>query len=177
MEFRKVQTADIPELRSFYQEVCNHQKVDQYSPDWQWGVHPTEEMLRDAIDDPQKMLLIAVDDQRIAAAGALYTGDDQIYGQGHWLRDFPQSQVRVLHLFATRPQYRGHGLSRRFLLYILNQAEQNGGQVVHLDIVADNLPAQRSYERVGFRVSASLILNYSDTGPTPAKLMERDLTN
>lgn len=177
MEYRLAQKTDLPELRSFYQEVCDHQAEDKYSPDWQWGVHPTEEMLEDAIANPQKLLLIAVDGERIAAAGALYTGDDQIYDQAHWLQSFPQAGVRVLHLFATRPQYRGHGLSKRFLKYILQQAKNNGGRVVHLDIVASNMPAQRSYERVGFEVSESLILNYSDTGPTPAKVMERSLNN
>ncbi|HIX36149.1 MAG TPA: GNAT family N-acetyltransferase [Candidatus Limosilactobacillus merdigallinarum] len=177
MEYRLAKLSDIPELCSFYQEVCGHQNEDKYSPDWQWGIHPSEAMLTDAINDPQEMLLIAVDGARIAAAGVLYTGDDDIYDQGHWLQTYPQDTVRVLHLFATRPQYRGHGLSKQFLQYILQQAKANGARVVHLDIVASNMPAQRSYERAGFKVSQSLNLNYADIGPTPAKLMEASLDN
>lgn len=175
MEYRLANLTDMPELCFFYQEVCDHQAEDKYSPDWQWGVHPTEAMLTEAINNAQQSLLIAVDGAKIAAAGVLYTGDDDIYDQAHWLHEFPQSGVRVLHLFATRPQYRGHGLSKDFLHYILQQAKADGAQVVHLDIVASNMPAQRAYERAGFKVSQSLYLNYSDLGPTPAKLMECSL--
>lgn len=177
MEYRIAKLTDMPELRSFYKEVCDHQAEDQYSPGWQWGIHPNEAMLTETINDPHELLLIAVDGSQIAAAGALYTGDDNIYDQAKWLQTFPQSAVRVLHLFATRPQYRGHGLSKSFLHYILQQAKASGAQVVHLDIVASNMPAQRSYERAGFKVSQSLTLNYEDIGPTPAKLMECSLAN
>ena len=52
---------------------------------------------------------------------------------------------------AVAPTHRGAGLGARLLLALLEEADRRGLTTVLLEVRADNPPAQRLYERHGFR--------------------------
>ncbi|WP_225423578.1 GNAT family N-acetyltransferase [Levilactobacillus suantsaii] len=58
---------------------------------------------------------------------------------------------------------------------ILKTAKQQGATVVHLDVVKGNVPADKLYEKNGFKLVADMPLDYPDLGVTPAKLYECQL--
>ncbi|XOQ56465.1 MAG: Putative acetyltransferase [Lactobacillus delbrueckii] len=41
--------ADLAALCQFYQDICAHQKDDQFGADWHWGIYPSEKDIAEAI--------------------------------------------------------------------------------------------------------------------------------
>jgi ribosomal protein S18 acetylase RimI-like enzyme len=62
--------------------------------------------------------------------------------------------VPVLKTIATHPGRRGEGLGRDITAAITRRAFAGGAEVVTLGMYADNLPARRAYERLGFTLGA-----------------------
>ena len=57
MKIRKASLADLTNLCDFYQQVCEDQKTDQYSPDWHWGIYPSKEILANFLKNAQIIIL------------------------------------------------------------------------------------------------------------------------
>ena len=55
-----------------------------------------------------------------------------------------------LHDVFTAPSARSQGLARRLCTHLLVQARAAGARVAYLQVEADNLPARRVYQRLGF---------------------------
>ena len=52
---------------------------------------------------------------------------------------------------ATDPAYRRQGIGRELVLWLARRARQRGAEIAYLQVVADNVPALRLYESLGFR--------------------------
>jgi len=53
---------------------------------------------------------------------------------------------------ATRPEYRRRGLVDRLLSEIFDRGRQRGARVVDIGVLIGNDPAQRAYEKNGFKI-------------------------
>jgi RimJ/RimL family protein N-acetyltransferase len=53
---------------------------------------------------------------------------------------------------GVHPEYRGQGVGRRLIAAALEKARRRGLERIELDVFADNVPARRLYESVGFTV-------------------------
>ncbi len=62
-------------------------------------------------------------------------------------------QVGEAHIatIATHPDWRGRGIGQRILLALLREAQRRQAQTVTLEVRVSNLPAQRLYQKYGFR--------------------------
>ena len=56
--------ADLAALCQFYQDICAHQKDDQFGADWHWGIYPSEKDIAEAI--AQKRAVVGIKDGKIA---------------------------------------------------------------------------------------------------------------
>lgn len=171
MTIKIAQPAYFQAICDFYEKVCQQQQYDEYSPKWTWQDYPSEQGLNDAMQHHQ--IMINIKGEQVIAAGVLSKGEDSTYQDVPWQHKLADDQITVLHLFAVDKDYRGHGIAQTTLRAILNQVRENGQEVVHLDIIDPNLPAEKAYLKAGFHFNNSQIINYADLGPTPAKLFER----
>jgi len=64
--------------------------------------------------------------------------------------------------FAVLPEYRRRKIGERMLLSIFERAEKLGAEWLTLEVRASNLPAQRLYEKYGFRPAGIRRRYYSD---------------
>ncbi len=64
--------------------------------------------------------------------------------------------------FAVLPEYRRRKIGERMLLAIFERAEKLGAEWLTLEVRASNLPAQRLYEKYGFRPAGIRRHYYSD---------------
>jgi ribosomal-protein-alanine N-acetyltransferase len=86
------------------------------------------------------------------------------------LCDYPdEAFVQTL---AVRPDHQGRGLGGRLLGALLEEAERRQKSPVALEVRADNGPAQRLYERHGFRRTGVRRGYYQPSG-TDAWVMQR----
>ena len=61
--------------------------------------------------------------------------------------------VWIVEHVATLPEYRRRGLVDRLLMEILDRGRQYGATVADIGVLIGNDPAQRAYEKAGFRVT------------------------
>lgn len=56
-----------------------------------------------------------------------------------------------LHFIVVDKGFRGRGISDKLLQYVLDQMKQRGFSIVELITRVDNIPAQKLYQRFGFK--------------------------
>lgn len=162
--------ADLPALCRFYQDICDHQKFDDYGADWHWGIYPAESDLKEAIEKEQA--LIGLKDGKIAAAGLLMVGNDPLYSKFDWPTKADDDEIAVIHLYSLHPAFRRQGLSASLLLFAEDRAKSLGCKVIRLDSMAGNRPARRLYEKNGFSFVQQANVHYDDIGDTDVDLLE-----
>src|ERR687887_1636377 len=84
---------------------------------------------------------------------------DRIVGYaGLWL-SLDEAHITT---FAVLPDYRRRKIGERMLLSLFERAEKLGAEWMTLEVRASNLPAQRLYEKYGFRPAGIRRRYYSD---------------
>ncbi len=58
----------------------------------------------------------------------------------------------IVEWVATRPAYRGKGLTRALLAAIIDAGRKRGHELFQIGVLIGNTPAQRAYEGAGFKV-------------------------
>lgn len=103
--------------------------------------------------------LVAVEDGELAGyAGLAVNGDEA------WINNI-----------AVVPARRGHGLGRRMVGDLLDEARRRGAATVALEVAVDNGPAQRLYDSYGFEQIGVRRGYYQATG-TDALVMIKELS-
>lgn len=132
----EVRLAEMEELHSiyeFYTEICRALESEKYSPLWQIGFYPCADDIKNHIN--QKNMYIAVCDNKIAAAMAVSDHGD----------------FSSLHLLTVRPDFRGQHLGESMMKKLVQIAEERSNSRIILDVVKGNLPAERLYQKAGFK--------------------------
>ena len=75
----------------------------------------------------------------------------------------------IITAVATRPEYRRRGIARQLVQAGLDFIRDKGGKLAILDVIADNLPAYKLYQSLGFEhFSGNLNLEYPSQEVYPA---------
>ena len=170
-QVRVAQLSDLEGVVALYKTVCDHQSLDKYGAKWTWGEYPSVDGLRDFIQ--QATVVVGIKDNQIIAAGVMTTGEE--YPDVDWLTKASEQEIGIWHLIAVHPDYRRTGISHQLLDGLLDEARREGKKVIHLDVLADNLPSEKLYSKIGFRIIKELIIHYDDIGNQQAKVMEYQL--
>lgn len=170
-QVRVAQLSDLEGVVALYKTVCDHQSLDKYGAKWTWGEYPSVDGLRDFIQ--QATVVVGIKDNQIIAAGVMTTGEE--YPDVDWPTKASEQEIGIWHLIAVHPDYRRTGISHQLLDGLLDEARREGKKVIHLDVLADNLPSEKLYSKIGFRITKELIIHYDDIGDQQAKVMEYQL--
>lgn len=165
--------SDLQAVAQMYHEVCDHQPLDEFGADWTWGEYPSVEGLRDYIQ--QAMIVTGWKDGRCVAAGVLTAGEDDEYRQVNWPVKATDPEIVVLHLFTVHPNYRGTGIADEMFEAVLAAARQHGFRVLHLDVLAANIPSEKLYVKHGCQVVTDLTIHYDDIGDQQARVLQYQL--
>ena len=162
---------DLDSLYEFFNIVIDHQPLDEYGADWTKDVYPSYEILKDKIIND--LFFIEKKDDQIIAAGAVQLHEEEDYKKGKWLKNYMDDEIAVLHLFAIHPDFRGKGIAKAFLRFIIDETGKYV-KTIHLDVVKGNLPARITYEKAGFILVDEIEMYYEDTGNIFVELLEYD---
>lgn len=132
MEIKLAESTQLSAVYRFYREICEALKGAEYSSLWVYGAHPSEESLKQAVE--QNNLYLGWQGARVAAAVVLEEGPEG------W----------ALHLLAVQPAFRRQNLGREMLTPHGRPGPRAGRHKAAAGVVEDNLPAIRLYERLGF---------------------------
>ncbi len=145
--------ADLPAVAAIYEAILDKDEQGPVYTNWQRGKYPTEASARTALE-----------------AGSLYVGEagDALWGvvtlnavqlpeydQIPWSIPAERDQVGVIHTLCIRPSCAGQGRAREMVRFCEEESRRLGRTVMRLDTWEGNLPANRLYPSLGYRLAGA----------------------
>ena len=168
MIFRKAEKEDFYKIRSLYWNLIDQEQDDPSFPHWKKGIHPSDEMMQDSTDKGE--LYVLSDGGEIAACVIANAEKVDGYSDAPWQID--SDEVIVLHVLAVHPDHRGKGLARRLVENVIEQGRKEGKKALRLDVIENNITAEKLYQKLGFRYIQTKTLYYEVVGEMTFKLYE-----
>jgi len=157
-------------VQSLYWDIIEAMKNSPFSPKWERGIYPTDASLSTFIEKKQ-MYLVQED---VMTMGAMVLNDEWSHGyeQARWQSDASDFEIAVIHLLGVHPSCTGRGVAKFLVTEARRIAMQQKKKAIRLDVLENNVPAQRLYESMGFLYCDTIQLFYEDTGSMDFKLYE-----
>ena len=148
MEIRKCTEADATAAGAFYDKVVRWLDGHINYPKWIYGVYPSAETVRASTLAGEQY--VCLDTGRIVGAFILNADPKGNYRKANWRQPLAEGEYMVLHTLATDPEVHRRGIGTEIIRYCAGQARSQGYRALRVDIVPDNWPARRLYEKNGF---------------------------
>lgn len=165
MKILKCNETDIARTAEFYSMVIDYLDSHINYPRWIKGVYPSEKSVREMTET--ECQYICVENGRIAGAFALSDKPQGNYQKGHWKQELPDGSYMVLHALAVDPDGMRKGLGSKIICFSAEKAREEGYKALRADIVPDNYPARKLFEKNGFEYAGDTDLEL-DIGSIPA---------
>lgn len=135
-------------LAELYDKVTAYLAENINYPKWTPGVYPGRESIQTAIQNGVQYAYFEGD----KAIGAFILNEDPQgnYEVGEWKIDAQDGEYLVIHTLASDPECYGKGIGKYMVDYAIGEAKKRKKKAVRLDVVPDNIPARKLYERKGF---------------------------
>ena len=169
MKIRKAENTDLEKLLLLYDRVIDHQQYDEYGASWTKGIYPAESDILNHLEN--NTFYIGEVNGMIACRCAVVAGEDDIYRKADWITKADEDETAVIHLLAVDHELRGRGYASRLVEFVKNELKGKF-EVIHLDVLAGNMPADRLYRKAGFTCIGRYPVWYEDLGNTAVDLYE-----
>lgn len=140
---------DIVAVGAFYDHVVEHLCQNINYPKWTYKEYPSEASVRIKTEAGQQF--ICVENGVIVGAFVLNDDPQGKYENAVWNIALAEGDYMVCHTLATDPSRRGRGIGMQIVAYCIEYAKEHRFKAIRLDVVPDNLPAKRLYEKCGFQ--------------------------
>ena len=167
--------SDFETVKSKYIDVIERSPGMKKYVLWEYGKHPTDEMLREYIERGEMYVL--TDGENIAGMVPVIMHQTKDYENIAWSQKLGNDEVAALHLLAVCSGYRKNGIGTIIVQKAIELAEQNGKKAVRLDALGINAPAHHLYEKNGFSCRDKKKLYYDNTGWADFLFFEKLLPN
>lgn len=166
MIVRTASVDELPQIETMYAAIVDAMQNTPLDVWWQMGSHPSHEMLMDAANAGD--LLVVVDDECDDSNAAVDGTDTERmanpvlgacilngvqgvdYGIIDWDVQCDVTEVNVLHLLGVSPAARGRGVGRAIIDKASAMATERGMKSLRLDTFDNNAPAIALYRSCGF---------------------------
>ncbi|MCI9310038.1 MAG: GNAT family N-acetyltransferase [Lawsonibacter sp.] len=162
LKVRQAVPADMAAVLALYDGVIDLFQAQTGNLGWQRGVYPTQVDFHRAIQ--AGTLYLGELEGRLAAGMILTQGTDKTYGEPPWRVDAPDEKTAVIHTLGVSPAFSGRGLALQMIEGAAALAREKGWKALRLDVLEDNVPAQRLYQRAGFVYIETKQIWYESTG-------------
>ncbi|MBQ8280974.1 MAG: GNAT family N-acetyltransferase [Lachnospiraceae bacterium] len=148
MEIKLCTEKDIQAVGRFYDVVVKHLTETINYPKWTYKEYPSEKSVRAMTEAGCQFMCIENDE----VVGAFVFNDDPqgAYENADWSRELLKGEYMVCHALATSVSCRGKGVGGKMIEFCIEYAESRGYKAIRLDVVPDNYPAKKLYEKYGF---------------------------
>lgn len=143
-----IRTHDFETAKIKYIDVIENTPQIQQHAHWEYGKHPSDDLLKSYIDGGEMYFLM--DGENVAGMVAISMCQGADYESVAWRDHLHNDEVATLHLLAVCPAYRGNSLGNTILEKAMDIAIANGKCALRLDTLKTNIPARRMYEKAGF---------------------------
>lgn len=144
----KCDESHLPGLEDFYGKVTRHLNNTVNYPKWIPGVYPGKESISRAIANQVQYMCLY--ENTIVGAFLLNDNPQGDYTKGDWQQSLQEGEYLVIHTLAVLPEMSGKGVGRRMVDYCIEKAKAGGFKALRMDVVPENIPARKLYEKAGF---------------------------
>lgn len=144
--------ADLEAIARIYDEILTEEEARPASyTNWQRDKYPTIRHARQALEAGT---LWAAEEQG-EIYGAFILNGEQLpeYDNIPWQFAASRDQVAVIHTLVVSPRWTGRGKAREMVAFCEAESRRQGKRVMRLDTYEGNLPANRMYPRLGYRLA------------------------
>lgn len=173
MKIRVANDQDFEAIKEFYYKVIDAMESAAYKPGWEKDIYPTREMLKEAIHSNE--MYIGTIENNIVSAMIVNNKYNEGYNEVSWPNEVEDGRIRVIHALGVDYNWSGKGLAKEMVREVFHIAEAENAEVIRLDVLDGNLPAEKAYLSLGFEYVDELKMYYEDTGWTNFKLFEYKL--
>lgn len=149
MPLRKATAEDFKRLTDFYRYVIANMKDMATFGLWEYGKHPTDEMIEDYIR--RGCMYYLEEDGVLVAALAATPYQTEDYHDVSWSLPLADDEVGVVHIFCVSPDFQGKGYGRRVMKEAVEIVRSMPKKALRFDTLEVNLPAQHMYASLGFK--------------------------
>lgn len=164
---------DAAAVAESYEELLLHEEREGGSSHWRRGVYPTAATAGRA--QAAGWLYVLEEDGRLQGSVILNSLQAKEYRSIPWLYPAADGEVLVVHTLCVPPRCAGRGVGTRLVDFALGFAYGAGMRAVRLDTNALNIPAQRLYQKLGFRLAGRSRAVHEGVLDTELVYLERQL--
>lgn len=139
---------DIQRIIEFYDCAIEANQISEYNIKWQKNIHPSHKLLRDSIAN--KELYVIEENHEIMGACIMNHVYNPAYKDVPWGIDGQDTDIGVIHVFATSPNHFRKGIGKKMLEGLIDFASKKRLKAIRLDVFKTNAPAIALYKKVGF---------------------------
>lgn len=139
---------NLDEIRAAYIDLIENTPGMDKCTQWVYGKRPCDELILDYIQKGE--MYIQYENDEIAGMMSVTMGQGENYHQISWNGNFLDDEVCVIHLLAVTPAFQKNGIGRKLMTSAFELAKKQGIKAVRLDVLVENIPAQKMYEKLGF---------------------------
>lgn len=162
INIRPAATSDIPRVVALYEAVCDQLAAGKNYPHWEKGTYPTLATAETALSEDA--LFVAMDGEEMVGTVVLNHHPEPGYEQANWQSPSDYGRIIVVHTLAVHPGHRGAGIAEALMDFAVDHARATGMVAVRLDVVWENTPAIRLYEKCGYTYAGTVDLGYGEHG-------------
>lgn len=162
MEIRKCEQRDVGLVGAFYDKVVAYLVQNINYPKWTYKEYPSEKSVLNAVQKGHQYMCI--DNGEIIGAFVLNDDPQGQYENATWSKSLKRGEYMVCHSLASDPAVKGKGVGTEMVQYCIECAKKQGYQSIRLDVVPDNMPAKRLYEKCGFQYIGDVDLERNIAG-------------
>jgi len=167
---KPAQMDEYDDVERFYSGLIDSMSDSEFKPEWEMGVYPSEEFLKNAINK-QTLYLVHLEGN---LAGVMILNHDGApeYENVKWQTDVSKNEVIVIHALGVSPAFQGRGVAGQMVANVIEMCRKDAVKAIRLDVLPKNLPAIKLYLSMGFKFITSVKMYYEDTGLTDFQLYE-----
>lgn len=147
MEIVKCERKHLDMAADLYERVVAYLEETVNYPKWSKEYPCRETVLSSILRGEQYG---CVEEGRMIGGFVLNDNPGGDYGVGTWKKRLSPGEFLVIHTLAVDPSAGGRGVGGFMVDFCIQWAKGNGYKAIRLDVIPDNRPAIRLYERKGF---------------------------
>lgn len=162
IQVRKAVEDDLDHIEKLYEDVCDHLESHKNYPGWRKGIYPTRFDAKKGLTE--NALYVALSGERMAGTVILNHEPEEGYRNGIWLTGDDYKRIYVIHTLAVHPDFLKCGVGTELLMFAEGLAREEQCVSIRLDVVKDNVPAERLYQKCGYQFIGTVSLGYEAYG-------------
>ncbi|MEF9920968.1 MAG: GNAT family N-acetyltransferase [Erysipelotrichaceae bacterium] len=162
MEIRQARNDEYRQVLDFYYDLIDAMRDHEYSPGWEKKIYPMDEDIQKAIEAEE--LYIGLVNNDIAGAMVLNQKSADGYDKVQWKIHAKDDEVMMIHLLGISFNHQQKGMAKQMVNKAIELAQKQSLKCIRLDVMENNLSAQKLYPACGFKYIETMKLFYEDTG-------------